>query len=395
MASVDPEPSAAPTRAVRLLPVYTGGFLGPFGGAMLVPVIPQVAEGLDTGIGLVAGAITAYMIPFAGLQIFSGTIAERYPGARIVRLAYIAFGLASLLAALSPGIATFIAARALTGAANAFLTPILLASIPELVPPAVLGRTVGTFAAVQVAGLTLAPALGGALGEVSWRLAFGLVALVALALAVPRLRLAPRRADRAAPGLRTLVNGRLALLAASAATGYLGFTAVGFLVTLVCSETFDIGSGLTGLVVASYGVGGILFGRRAGAVVDALGRAPSALAGIALCGTGVLALAFVPSAWIFAFVYFAVGCGSAFVWAGLNTIALEAFPENRAGSVSFYGAFKFVGVAIAPLVYVPAFHAIDALAFAVAAGFALVCALTVLPWLARERQAREALTGSP
>lgn len=347
---------------------------------MLVPLIPDVAEGLGTSVGLVAASITAYMVPFAGLQLFSGTIAERIGGARVVRTGYVIFGLASLLAALAPDIGTFIGARALTGAANAFLTPVLLAALSEIVPAAVLGRSVGTFAAVQVAGLTFAPALGGAIGEVSWRLAFLLVAVVALALAVPRLELVGVVQSRPRARMRSLLDRRLGLLAGSAMTGYLGFTAIGLLVALVCAESFGLSSGLTGLVVASYGVGGVLLGRYGGVVTDRAGRPRTALIGVAACGTGVLALAFVPTAWSFAVVYFAVGCGSAFAWAALNTIVVESFPENRAGSVSAYSAFKFVGVAFAPLVYVPLFTSAGSLAFVAAAGFSAVCALLVLPW---------------
>jgi len=347
---------------------------------MLQPLIPAVADGLDTTIGLVAASITAYMIPFASLQLVSGTIGERLGPARVVRTAYLVFGCASLVAAFAPDIWTFIGARSLTGAANAFLTPILLAALSETVPPEVLGRTVGTFAAVQVAGLTLAPALGGALGEVSWRLGFALVAVVAFALVLTKLEVSRRAPDRPRARLRSLLRGRLALLSAQAATGYLGFTSIGFLVTLVCVDVFELGSGLTGLVVATYGVGGMVFGRYAGAVVDRAGRPRTSLLGVTGCGLGVLALAFVPGPWSFALVYFAIGCGSAFAWAGLNTIVVERFPENRAGSVSVYSAFKFVGVAIAPLVYVPLYHSDVALPFLVAAGASGICALLVLPW---------------
>jgi MFS family permease len=347
---------------------------------MLQPLIPAVAAGLDTTVSLVAGAITAYMIPFASLQLVSGTIGERLGAARVVRTAYVVFGAASLIAAFAPDIWTFIGARALTGAANAFLTPILLAALSETVAPAVLGRTVGTFAAVQVAGLTLAPALGGALGEVSWRLGFVLVAAVAFALAFTKLEVRGRAPGQPRPRLRSLFKGRLVLVSAKAATGYLGFTAIGFLVTLVCVDVFGLGSGLTGLVVAAYGIGGMVFGRYAGVVVDRAGRPRTALLGVTACGLGVLALAFVPGPWSFALVYFAVGCGSAFAWAGLNTIVVERFPDNRAGSVSVYSAFKFVGVAIAPLVYVPLYDSDASLPFLVAAGFSGICALLVLPW---------------
>jgi MFS family permease len=368
-------------------PLYVGGFLGPFGGAMLIAVIPNVAQGLDTSLGYVAAAITAYMIPFAVLQLVSGTLAERLGARRVVRAGYLAFGVAALACALAPEIWSFLAARAVMGAANAFLSPILLAALSEVVAPEVLGRTVGTFAAAQTAGLTLAPVLGGALGEVSWRLGFVLVAVVSAVLALPRQSLGTGERQGDAPGasLRALLNRWIALLAAKAALGYLGFTAIGFVLVLVAAEEFGLGSGARGLLVAGYGVGGILLGRYAGTVVDRAGRPGTALAGAVACTAGVVGLAFAPSVWSLALVYIAVGCASAFVWAGLNTIVVESFPENRAGATSAYSAFKFAGVAVAPLVYVPLFHVDTRLPFFFAAGCSALLALLVVPWFARYR----------
>lgn len=368
-------------------PLYVGGFLGPFGGAMLVALIPNVADGLDASVAQVAAAITAYMVPFAFLQLFSGTLAERLGARRVVRTGYVVFGAAALACAFAPEIWSFLAARALMGAANAFLSPILLAALSEVVAPAVLGRTVGTFAAAQTAGLTLAPVLGGALGEVSWRFAFLLVALVSAALALPRQSLGPaaRQTDTAAASLRALLNRWIALLASQALLGYLGFTAIGFVLVLVAAEEFGLGSSGRGLLIAGYGVGGILLGRYAGTVVDRLGRPATALAGAIACTAGVLGLVVAPTAWSLALVYFAVGCASTFVWAGLNTIAVESFPENRAGATSAYSAFKFAGVAVAPLVYVPLFNADTRLPFLLAAGFSALLALLVLPWFSRYR----------
>ena len=369
-------------------PLYVGGFLGPFGGAMLIAIIPNVAHGLDASIAQVAAAITAYMVPFAVLQLFSGTVAERLGPRRVVRAGYIGFGAAALGCALAPEIWSFLAARAVMGAANAFLSPILLAALSEVVAPAVLGRTVGTFAAAQTAGLTFAPILGGVLGEISWRLAFVLVAVVSGVLALPRQTLgAAERPSPDAPraSLRALLNRWIALLATQAALGYLGFTAIGFVLVLVSAEEFALGSSARGLLVAGYGIGGILFGRYAGSVVDRIGRPSSASAGAVACTVGVAGLIFAPNVWAFALVYFAIGCASTFVWAGLNTIAVESFPENRAGATSAYSAFKFAGVAIAPLVYVPLFHVDTRLPFVLAAGFSALLAVLILLWFRRYR----------
>jgi MFS family permease len=369
-------------------PLYVGGFLGPFGGAMVAALIPNIATGLDASVGQVAAAITAYMVPFAVLQLFSGTLAERLGPRRVVRAGYVAFGVTSLACAFAPDIWTFLGARAAMGAANAFLSPILLAALSEVVAPAVLGRTVGTFAAAQTAGLTLAPLLGGLLGEVSWRLGFVLVTVVSVVLALPKQTLgaAERQSNpNGRPTLRALLNRWIALLATQAALGYLGFTAIGFVLVLVGADEFELGSGTRGLLIAGYGIGGILLGRFAGSVVDRAGRPATALAGAVACTAGVVGLVLAPSAWSLGLVYFGIGCASTFVWAGLNTIAVESFPQNRAGATSAYSAFKFAGVAIAPLVYVPLFEVDTRLPFLVAAGFSALLAVSVVPWFGRYR----------
>ena len=371
-------------RAVTL-PLYAGGFLGPSGGALLVTLIPNIAEGLGTSIGLVAAAITVYMVPFATLQLVSGTIAQRVGPRRVVRGGYLVFGAAARACAFAPEIWSFLAARALMGAANAFLSPVLLAALSEVVAPEILGRTVGTFAASQTAGFTLAPVLGGALGELSWRAAFAVVAVASagLALAPQAFSSGSERGERAR--MRALLNRWMALLSAKALLGYLGFTAIGFVVVLVAAEEFGLGPSARGLLVGTFGVGGVVLGRFAGSFVDRTGRPVTALAGALLCAAGVLALAFAPTIWSLALVYFLVGCASPFVWAGLNTITVESFPENRAGATSAYSAFKFAGLAVGPLVYVPLFELDTRAPFFLAAVFSALVAVLVLPWFARYR----------
>jgi MFS family permease len=61
------------------------------------------------------------------------------------------------------------------------------------------------------------------------------------------------------------------------------------------------------------------------------------------------------------------GFGSAFVWAGVNTMAVEAVPGNRAGATSLVSAFKFAGSACAPLFWLPLYRLDPEAAFAAAA----------------------------
>ena len=77
-------------------------------------------------------------------------------------------------------------------------------------------------------------------------------------------------------------------------------------------------------------------------------------------------------------VWIAAGAASALVWAGLNTLIVEAVPANRAGATSVVSAFKFAGSAAAPAMWLPLYTRDVRLAF-VAAGAtsALVGALVL------------------
>src|SRR6478672_5044287 len=165
------------------LPFYIGGFLGPFGGGVVAVLVPQLREAFDATTAGVALSIPAYLVPFAALQLVSGTLGERLGRRRVVRTGYLFYTGFTILAGLAPGIGVFLAARALQGAANAFLTPLLLAGLADEVPPRQIGRAVGTFAAVQTAAVALSPLCGGLLGAIGWRLAFLVPAAVAAALA--------------------------------------------------------------------------------------------------------------------------------------------------------------------------------------------------------------------
>src|SRR3954452_8708884 len=113
--------------------------------------------------GEVTAGITVYLLPFAALQLVSGTLGERIGRARTIRWAYVVYAITSFGAALAPSILPFLALRAVLGAANAFTSPLLLAALAASTSEERLGRGMGTFAAVQTAGMVMAPLCGGLL----------------------------------------------------------------------------------------------------------------------------------------------------------------------------------------------------------------------------------------
>jgi predicted MFS family arabinose efflux permease len=321
------------------LPLYLGGFLGPFGGAVLAVLIPELRDAFHATTDQVALAVPAYLVPFALLQVVSGTIGERIGRRRAVRAAYLVYAVALLLAAVAPTIGIFLVSRGLQGTANAFTTPLLLAGLADAVPAGERGRAVGMFAGVQAGGLSLAPRLGGRGAEGSWRLAFILPALVSLGLMLMPPPDPIRSVGEQLPTLRSVATPRMGLLCAAGFAGYLGMAGLAFLISLRADDAFALGATGRGAVLAVYGAAGLLFGRLGGAV-------------------------------------------SALLWAALNTIAVEAVPANRGGAVSLFAAFKFSGTAVAPLAWLPVYDASPGLAF-LAAGIVLLAIVPLAPWSLR------------
>jgi MFS family permease len=351
--------------------------LGPFGSGVLIVLIPQVREDLGTTTAAVTAGITAYMVPFAALQLVSGTLGERWGLERTVRGAYLAYAAVSVLTVVAPTVGVFLVGRALQGAVNAFLSPLVLAALAASAPPGRVGRLVGTFVAVQTMGVLLSPLVGGLAGEVDWRLAFIAPAVLAVGLAVlPMPTGAGARAEP--PRLRSALTGPVVRLSVVAAVAYLAIGGIAFVVALLAADELGAGPTATGLIVAGFGVSGILAGRLAGRVADRFGRGTAAAVGAVVCGIALPLTGIAGSLWGAAAAWTVAGAGSALVWAGLSSMAVEAVPGNRAGATSVYSAFRFTGLAVAPVVWLPLFHADPALPF-IAAGALnlLVCPLAV------------------
>jgi MFS family permease len=366
----------------NVLPLYIGGFLGPFGGAVLSVLIPQLRDAFDATTGEIAVAVPAYLVPFAGLMLVSGTIGERLGRRRVVRAGYVMYAVASLAAAASPSIELFLGARAAQGAANAFLTPLVLAGLAEVTPAERLGRSVGTFAAVQTAAIALSPLLGGLLGEIDWRLVFLLPAAVAVALAFLPPQDAVREEDTPPARLRSAFTRRVGTLSAAAFLGYLGVTGLGFLVALRAADEFGLSSTERGLLLAGFGAMGMVAGRPVGRLVDRLGRVEVAVVGAFSSAVVVACLGLAGSTAVLAVLWITAGFASTLVWAGLNTLTVEAVPANRAGATSVVSSFKFAGNAVGPLLLLPLYHADVRLAFG-AAGVS-ACAVAGLALALRE-----------
>jgi MFS family permease len=386
-----------PAGAGQLLGISLGAFLGPFGGNVVQVLLPVLQHWYGVDVNLAALSVTAYVAPFAAAQFVSGALADHFGRSRLLVAGFTAFGLASLWGAAAPTYGGFLAARAAQGLANAFTTPLLLATLGDRVEPARLGRALGWFGAANTAGLFLAPLVAGALATRDWRLVYLLLAAASGGLALAyaswgRHRPDPDRTPGGQPpgGLRDVLTPRLGALCLCALLGYLSLNGVGFLVALYAAATFGLDPAQTGLLLAGFGLANMLAAAPMGVAVDRLGSLTVCTAA-ALIGSTVLALLpAAPTPWGVGVLLVAGGAAVAGLWAGLTKLALQAAPTRRATASSLFNAWKFVGYALAPLLYAPLYVRFGAAPAFAAAAAATALILLPLAYLARSDLRRRA-----
>ncbi|MFC4604542.1 MFS transporter [Rhodococcus kronopolitis] len=360
--------------------LFAGGFLGPFGGGVVTSMLPEMGADLGVGTATAASSLTAYLLPFAALMLVSGTYGARWGRLRTVRVAYGGYALASLVCVLAPTYEVFLAGRVLQGAGNAFTTPLLLAALASATPRARLGRALGTFGALQAAGQTTAPLVGGLAAEFNWRLAFVAIAAVALSLGAVGL---PRSADDTATGrpprLRDALEPTVLRIGVVALLGWGALGGIGFLVAFRGEDTFGLEPSGRGLLLTGFGVAGMLAARWVGGFVDRYDARTAVLAGAVggaalVLSAGVLGpVAVVAAAWALA------GVAGQMVLVGVNAATLTGEGANRGGAVSVVQAFRFGGAALAPLALTPLYAVSPTAAFGVPTLALAVLAPVLMP----------------
>ena len=329
-----------------------GGFLGPFGTVLIVPMFPELRDEFDASSSAVSLGFSLYMVPFAITLLFSGTVGERLGRRRTVRATYILYSVASLAAAAAPTLATFVAARAVQGVANAFITPLLLAGLAEMVPEERFGREVGVYSSFKALGAGLGPLVGGLAADTSWQLAFiGTAGAAGLLAVVPPA--GEPRAGASAPRLRPLLNRRMIGLGFAFFFAAAGPVGVAVLVGVAARDVLDLSGTTTGLILLGGAASAMALGPVWGWVLDRSG-VRAIVAPVLLASTVTTAmLAFGSSAWSLGILWVIGGASAAFVVVVFQSLGAAIVPDNRGGALSFLLSFRFLGHAAGPAVFVP------------------------------------------
>ena len=165
--------------------------------ALIMVPLPKIAAEFGLTATDVLTLQVAYGLPFSGLLLFGGRLADRYGGRRMFILGLILFGGASVVAAMAPTYELLAVMRFLEGVAGAMIAPAAMSLLHRLFPnPKDFGQAMATWGGVSVLGAILGFVVSGIVTTwVSWRWMFAVPILVALVALISTSVLLPRDGD--------------------------------------------------------------------------------------------------------------------------------------------------------------------------------------------------------
>lgn len=195
--------------------------------------LPTLGSELEMNTTALSWVITAYVLPFGGLLLLGGRLADRY-GHRTIFIAGVAgFVITSAAAGLASSGMLLLAARAIQGASAALLAPAALALVTKLfIEPSDRAKALGIWGAVAGIGSAAGVLLGGVLtSSFGWPAVFfvnvpvGILVIAAIPALVGKDSISAGKSVDL-PGAVTVTGGIVALVAAFSEAEHAGWTSL-------------------------------------------------------------------------------------------------------------------------------------------------------------------------
>jgi len=168
-------PAWLPSRRFIAAVIAIGGMqlLATMDSTVAIVALPKIQNELSLSDAGRSWVITAYVLTFGGLMLLGGRLGDTIGRKRTFIVGVALFTISSVLCAVAWDEATLVIARLLQGIGSAIASPTGLALVATTFPkgPARNAAT-AVFAAMTAVGSVMGLVVGGALTEVSWRLAF-------------------------------------------------------------------------------------------------------------------------------------------------------------------------------------------------------------------------------
>jgi MFS transporter, YNFM family, putative membrane transport protein len=356
-----------PIRSIILLAV--AGFASQAMVRVTDSLLPQIAADFGTTVGEASIVVAAYSLSHGSIQLIIGPVGDRFGKYRTVA---VMCALATILVALCgmvQSLSALAVARFASGAAAGWIIPISMAYVGDVTPYERRQPILARYLSGQIFGQLAGQAAGGVLGDLlGWRnVFFVLAAIFALATLGLIYELVTNPRTRAASHPEESARGFVANYAAVLESPWARFVIVAvFIEASIGWGTFAyVGADLhlrfglsftaVGLIVGTFGIGGLIYAGAVQHLVNRLGQPGLAMFGGALLGIAYLTLAIGAAWWLAPIAVTAIGLGFYALHNTMQTNATQMVPQARGTAVAIFSSAiylgQMIGVAAGALVF--------------------------------------------
>jgi predicted MFS family arabinose efflux permease len=362
-----PKTEKSPARSILLL--AGAGFATQAMVRVTDSLLPQIAADFGTTVGEASIVIAAYAVSHGSIQLVVGPVGDRFGKYRTVA---VMCALASILVAVCGVVQSLPAlavARFASGAAAGWIIPLSMAYVGDVIPYERRQPVLARYLSGQIIGQLFGQAAGGVLGDLfGWRnVFFVLAAMFALAAAGLAAELSSNSRARALRHPQEPARGFAASYAAVLSSPWARFVIIAVFIeasvawgafTFVGADLhlrFGLSFTAIGLIVGTFGIGGLVYAGSVQQLVNLLGQGGLAILGGAVQGAAYLMLVLGAAWWIAPAAVAMIGFGFYALHNTLQTNATQMAPQSRGTAVAIFSSAIYlgqtVGVAAAALVF--------------------------------------------
>ena len=356
--------SATPPRGVAkavswdaLLSTYFPAFLLAIGAAIVLPVIPALAQSFEVSFGVASGIVWAFLIGNVAATVPTGWLIDRLGRRPIVIAGPLLTAGTSLLIVFAESFEQILVLRFMAGWATQMWLMARLAAISHGAAAGERGRQISWLFGMDSVGKLAGPALGGfiaaAFGIRAPFIAYALLALIALVPAFLYAEDTPRRAQNkkedaaAAPRLSLwqIVMPRLPYFGVALFAGLARGPIYSGMLDLYAAFAYQLGPTQIAWLATGANIINLPIAFAAGWMMDHFGRKYTMIpgfGGVALTMFALAVCAFIPLsyAWYVVLFFFAIAA-QALTGSSIQTVGADVAPPEARGL--FLGIWRLTG----------------------------------------------------
>jgi predicted MFS family arabinose efflux permease len=326
------------------------------------PLIPRIATDLAIDVNTAALLSSAFTFPYALVQPVLGAFGDHFGKTKLMNFCLLIVGLAALVSAVATSFPLLVAMRVVAGCVAGGLFPIALALIGDLVPVQQRQVAIGRLLAVGLTGNLLGASIAGVITDlVGWRGVFGTFGLFAVIITLTAY-LALRGQDEGVhPSFRlaSVVAGFRSVFADPRAKVCFGSVFLEGLfihgvfpyVALLLLATGETRASIAGLVIAAFGLGGVVYSILVPVLVARLAQRRLMIIGGCVAAAMLLLIALnLPWYWQIA-VYGTLGFGFYLLHGSIHVHVTELSRTARGAATSLHSSTFYLGQAMGPIYY--------------------------------------------